>query len=286
LSQQASGEPDLHTGPQIASTAEIESRPGWWSRLWNTRGVSLLASIILVGSVWEFVVRTFMADSLFIVPITEVGGELYTWFSEGTIWRHIWISGQEFVLGFALAAAVGILIGIVLGFSKAAYAIFNPWVALLYATPLIVMTPFFILLFGVGVKSKVALAFTVGVFPMIVNTAAGLRTSEDKYVELARSFGASSRHIVQKILFPSSVPFILSGLRLSAGRALMGVVVGEFFISRAGVGYLIAQSAQTFRMARLFAGVALFAFAGMAIFAFFEWLERRLTPWRHEVQEG
>jgi ABC-type nitrate/sulfonate/bicarbonate transport system permease component len=275
----------VETDPSSTPDPELDRR-GWWSRFWNTPGVSNVTSIIVVGSLWEFVVRTFMADSLFIVPISEIAVELYRWFSEGTIWPHIWVSAQEFLAGFALAIAVGIAIGVVMGFSKSVYSLLNPWVALLYATPLIVMTPFFILVFGVGINSKIALAFTVGVFPMIVNTAAGLRASEEKFIELARSFGASSRQMVLKILFPSAVPYILSGLRLSSGRALMGVVVGEFFISRAGVGFLIAQAAQTFRIARLFAGVALFAFAGMAMFALFEWLERRLTPWRHEVEEG
>ena len=256
-----------------------------WSRIWNAPGVSTLLSIVVVGALWEVVVRTLMADSLFIVPLSEIFVELYVWFSEGTIYPHIWVSGSEFLGGFGLAVVVGIAVGVVMGFSKGVYVLLNPWVALLYATPLIVMTPFFILVFGVGISSKVALAFTVGVFPVIVNTAAGLRASEDKYIELARSFGASPHQMVTKILFPSAVPFILSGLRLGSGRALMGVVVGEFFISRAGVGFLIAQAAQTFRIGRLFAGVALFAFAGMGMFALFDWLERRLTPWRHEVKE-
>jgi len=141
----------------------------------------------------------------------------------------------------------------------------QPWISGFYATPTIALAPLFILWLGIGIWSKVLVVIFLVLFPVTINTEAGLRTTSERLIEMLRSFGASPRQIFFKVSLPSAVPFILAGLKLGIGRGLIGVVVAELFGSRAGLGRLIAQSADAFNMPELFAGVIVLAVAGIAI---------------------
>jgi NitT/TauT family transport system permease protein len=125
----------------------------------------------------------------------------------------------------------------------------------------------------------VLVVITLVLFPVTINTEAGLRQTSDRLIEMLKSFGASGRQIFFKVSLPSALPFILAGLKLGIGRGLIGVVVAELFGSRAGLGRLISQSADAFNMPELFAGVIVLAVAGIAMTAGFGWLEKRLVPW-------
>lgn len=238
----------------------------------------LLAAGILAA--WEVSGRTIFEKSLFMCSFSEVVAALYEWFATGSIWPHLRTSLAELALGFLLSAVCGILIGVLLGSNKGLYNLINPWVGILYVTPMVAVTPIFILAFGIGIASKVALIFCLAVFPIIVNTSAGFRAVDERYLELAKSFCAKPRDLAFKVRLPASLPFILSGLRLGSGRAVIGVVVGEFFLAREGVGYLIAQASATFATADLFAGVIIFGVIGLSFFYLFEILEQRFAPWR------
>jgi NitT/TauT family transport system permease protein len=155
----------------------------------------------------------------------------------------------------------------------------QPWISGLYATPTIALAPLFILWLGIGIWSKVLVVIFLVLFPVTINTEAGLRTTSDRLIEMLKSFGASRSQIFFKVSLPSALPFILAGLKLGIGRGLIGVVVAELFGSRAGLGRLISQSADSFNMPDLFAGVIVLAVAGIAMTAGFGWLEKRLVPW-------
>ncbi len=144
------------------------------------------------------------------------------------------------------------------------------------------LAPLFILWFGIGIWSKVIVVISLVLFPVTINTEAGLRTTSERLIEMLRSFGATRRQIFVKVSLPSAVPFILAGLKLGIGRGLIGVVVAELFGSRAGLGRLISQSADAFNMPELFAGVVILAFAGIVMTAGFGWLEKRLVPWTRD----
>ena len=161
----------------------------------------------------------------------------------------------------------------------------QPWISGLYATPTIALAPLFILWLGIGIWSKVLVVIFLVLFPVTINTEAGLRTTSERLIEMLRSFGASPRQIFFKVSLPSAMPFILAGLKLGIGRGLIGVVVAELFGSRAGLGRLISQSADFFNMPELFAGVVVLAFAGIVMTAGFTWLggqagalDQGLTP--------
>ncbi len=189
------------------------------------------------------------------------------------------ISGIEFLIGYVVASILGIALGVGMAGSPAIKQMAQPWVSGLYATPTIALAPLFILWFGIGIWSKVIVVVTLVLFPVSINTEAGLRQTSERLAEMLRSFGASRQQIFWKLSLPSAAPFVLAGLKIGIGRGLIGVVVAELFGSRAGLGRLISQSADSFNMPELFAGVVVLAAAGIVMTAGFSWLEGKLVPW-------
>jgi ABC-type nitrate/sulfonate/bicarbonate transport system permease component len=239
-----------------------------------------IASFAIAIALWELSARLFVANNLFFAPLSAVAvraGELW---ASGELQTHIWVSFIEFAGGYALSVVVGILLGIVLAESTLVRGLVDPWISMLYATPIIALGPLFILWLGIGVGSKIAIVFLTAVFPILINTVTGLTNTDRNLIEVARSFGATSRQIYTKVRLPAAIPFIIAGLRLSVARALVGVVVAELFGARAGLGFLILNAAQAFDTAGLFVGVIVLAVAGVVSVELLKWLELKLAPWR------
>ena len=237
--------------------------------------VSVLGGLLL----WEVISRVLVANPLFLAAPTQIVEAIWRLLRSGEMQRHMAISGIEFVLGYLIASLIGIGLGLAMASSETAKRALQPWISGLYATPTIALAPLFILWLGIGIWSKVLVVIFLVLFPVTINTEAGLRTTSDRLIEMLRSFGATPRQIFFKVSLPSAMPFILAGLKLGIGRGLIGVVVAELFGSRAGLGRLISQSADAFNMPELFAGVVVLAFAGIVMTAGFTWLEGRLVPW-------
>jgi NitT/TauT family transport system permease protein len=244
-----------------------------------------LASFLSVAgglALWELISRVLVANSLFLAAPSQIAVAIYNLARTGQLGHHVGVSAAEFALGYVIACAIGIGLGLAMAASTTMKQALQPWVSGLYATPTIALAPLFILWFGIGIWSKVLVVVTLVLFPVAINTEAGLRTTSERLIEMLRSFGATRRQIFLKVSLPSAVPFILAGLKLGIGRGLIGVVVAELFGSRAGLGNLISQSADAFNMPDLFAGVVILAFAGIIMTAGFGWLEQRLVPWTRD----
>jgi NitT/TauT family transport system permease protein len=238
---------------------------------------------VLVALVWELVARFVITSTLLFVPFSSVVVTLVKSLQSGELAYHTWVSGVEFFLGFALAAVVGIPLGLAMATNETLSDFVDPVLAALYATPTVALAPLFILWLGVDTPSKIAVVFLVAVFPILINTATGVRSVDGHLVEAAHAFGSSRLQIFTKVLVPSSLPFIIAGLRLGVGRGIVGVVVGELFGARAGLGFMLIQAGQVFDTAGLFAGVLVLAVTGVLSVAVLQRLEQRLAPWR-EVQ--
>ena len=247
--------------------------------LWDRHGWGLL-SVVCGLSIWEIISRFVVGNKLFLASPSQVAVAMVELANSGELWKHFSISGLEFLIGYVSACILGIALGLLMASSKVAKQMLQPWVSGLYATPTVALAPLFILWFGIGIFSKVVVVALLVIFPVVINTEAGIRTTSQHLIETVRSFGANSRQIFLKVTLPSALPFIFAGLKLGIGRGLIGVVVAELFGARAGLGQLISQSAETFNMPALFAGVTLLAVAGIALTSGFGWLERRLLPWR------
>ena len=244
-------------------------------------GVSALS---LVGGllIWEGMSRLYVDNSLFLAAPSQIALAIYKLAVSGDLARHVEISAAEFAIGYVIASVIGIAMGLVMAESERAKGILQPWISGLYATPTIALAPLFLLWLGIGIWSKVLVVITLVLFPVVINTEAGLRTTSIRLIEMLKSFGATRRQIFVKISLPSAAPFVLAGLKLGIGRGLIAVVVAELFGSRAGLGQLISQSADAFNMPNLFAAVVILATAGIAMTAGFTWLEKRLVPWTQD----
>jgi NitT/TauT family transport system permease protein len=269
-SPQGGGEQTSAVAPVVPTAPSFS-----WPRIYYAGLLSVLGGLAL----WEFVSRVLVANSLFLAAPSQILGAIVTLARTGELWRHMWISAVEFALGYVIASVLGVIVGFAMAESPVMKRVLQPWISGLYATPTIALAPLFILWLGIGIWSKVLVVIFLVLFPVTINTEAGLRTTSERLIEMLRSFGASPRQIFFKVSLPSALPFILAGLKLGIGRGLIGVVVAELFGSRAGLGRLIAQSADAFNMPELFAGVIVLAVAGIALTAGFGWLEKRLVPW-------
>lgn len=237
-----------------------------------------MLSLLLAVVLWEFAASR--TSSLVLVSLPDIGDALVNRFQSGLLWIDVKATSRAFLIGLTLASVTGILFGVAMATTQAVYDIFDPWVSALYSTPVIALAPLFIVVFGIELASKVAVTFLLAIFPVVINTAAGIRTTDRRLIEGAYSFGASRFQIFTKVMLPSSVPFIITGLRLAVGRGLIGVVVAEFFGARAGVGHMIFTASQRFDTATLWSGVFILAAVGTIMIKLMYRLERWIAPWR------
>jgi NitT/TauT family transport system permease protein len=263
------------TGPTQAASAQ---KP---DALLRRRSVGLL-SVVIGLLIWELISRVVVNNALFLAAPSQIAGAIYDLTITGQLGHHIAISAAEFVLGYGIAGAIGIPLGLAMASSDTVKRACQPWVSGLYATPTVALAPLFILWFGIGIWSKVLVVISLVVFPVTINTEAGLRTTSDRLIEMLRSFGATRRQIFFKVSLPSALPFILAGLKIGIGRGLIAIYVAEAIGSRAGLGRLISQSSDAFNMPELFAGVVVLAAAGIMMTSGFSWLETRLVPWTRD----
>ena len=240
-----------------------------------------LVGFLALVFVWELVARYLFTNALVIVPLSKIWDAFLKLARSGELWKHTSVSLQEFALGYAAAAIVGILLGLLLATNQRMRDYVEPWVSFLYAVPLVAVAPLFIVAFGIGIMSKVIVIFLVAVFIILVNTEVGVLSTDPHLIEAARSFGATRTQIFRKVLLPAALPFIIAGLRLGMARGLVGVVVAELFGAKAGLGFLILASSQVFDTASLFVGVLVLAIGGYLGVELLKWIETRLAPWRH-----
>lgn len=239
---------------------------------------SILGGIVL----WELIGLFIVNNKLFLATPSQTAVALWDLATSGELLLHSWVSLQEFLIGFVIAVAIGLPLGLLTATSERADRAITPWVSGIYATPIIALAPLMIMWFGLGIWSKVAVVASLVIFPVIINTDAGVRNTDKQLLEAVRSFGASQMQLFAKVSLPSALPFILAGVRLGVGRGLIGVVVGELFGAKAGLGFVITQAAEVFNMPKLFAGVAVFAAAGIVFTGAVQALDRKLVPWNYE----
>ena len=204
-------------------------------------------------------------------------------FASGEIWNDLYISGIEFAWGYFLSVIFAIPFGIAIGWYKRFAYICDPFVNAMNATPRVALLPLVIIWLGIGVLSKVGIIFLGAVFPLLINTRDGVKTTPANLLTAARSFGASEWQIFKSVVLPSTVPFILTGLRLAVGRALIGVMVGELYAATAGIGFMITVAGATFQTDKVFVGVLIFAITGMILTEVLDRMEHRFDKWRPQV---
>jgi ABC-type nitrate/sulfonate/bicarbonate transport system permease component len=244
-------------------------------------GVGTLLAFLLL---WEAFARSGLVDPLFISSPTRVAQAGWGLVQDRDFWNDVRVSGIEFLFGYGLAVAVAIPLGLAIGLSKRLQYMLSPFVDTLNAVPRVTLLPLIIIWAGIGIWSKVVVVFLGAVIPILINTQAGVKASEVRFVRVARSFSASKLKIFSSIVLPGTVPFVFTGLKYGAGRALLGVVVGELYASTAGVGHMIAQAGNTFQTDVVFFGVLIFMATGLVVVALLDRFERQFEKWRPDVR--
>ncbi len=236
-------------------------------------------------ALWELVGRYVVTNPILFAPFSKVLAAGWALLVSGELLQDLAVSASEFAIGFGLATLVGVALGFLMATNRAAQDVLDPWVSFFYSSPLVALIPFFILVFGVGISSKIAIIFTVAIFPILLNAFVGIRSTSADLLEVGAAFNCTRAQIFSKILFPAALPFVIVGLRLGIGRALTGVVVSELFGSTAGLGWLIGTAGQSFDTPTVLFGVLMFSVFGVAMVEGLKWIERLLAPWRKTVQE-
>jgi NitT/TauT family transport system permease protein len=239
-----------------------------------------VVSVIAGLAVWQLVGAYVVTNPLYFVPLSDALRVIWDMAGTGELWHHTSTTAVEFTVGFSLAAVAGIAFGLVNGTSRIARTITDPWVSALYATPLVALMPLYLIIFGIGMTGKAALVVTVAIFPVMINTTVGVLSTDAALIDVGRAYGAGRWESFHKIYLPAALPHIVSGLRLGVGRALTGVVVGEFFFANAGLGFLIARSGQSFDTPTLFAAIIVLTVAAVVMTSVLRAAESWLAPYR------
>jgi ABC-type nitrate/sulfonate/bicarbonate transport system permease component len=242
------------------------------------------SAVLIFLTAWELVGNTLgLINPMFMSAPSLIGKAAVQLFASGEIWNDLRVSGIEFGWGYFLSVIVGVPFGIACGWYKKMAYIFDPFINAMNATPRVALLPLVIIWLGIGILSKVGIIFLGAVFPILINARDGVKTTPYNLLTAARSFGASEWQIFRSVVLPSTVPFIITGLRLGVGRALIGVMVGELYAATAGVGFMITVAGATFQTDKVFVGILIFATTGMFCMELLNRLEVKFDKWRPKV---
>jgi NitT/TauT family transport system permease protein len=234
--------------------------------------------------IWEAVARSGLVDPLFISSPSRVALSGYALIRDREFWDDLAVSASEFAIGYVAAAAMAVPLGLAVGLFKRLRYLLGPFIDTLNAVPRVTLLPLIIIWLGIGIWSKVAVVFLGGVIPIAISTQSGVHTSEARFIRVARSFSASRTKIFFTIVLPGTVPFMFTGLKYGAGRALLGVVVGELYAATAGLGHMMADAGNSLQTDIVFFGVAIFMGGGLLVVALLDALERHFEKWRSHVR--
>lgn len=251
----------------------------------NERIVQLLLLTVLLGG-WQIAAVTGTIDRFFFPAPADIAVQVWRWITDPSFYRHVGVTVGETALGYLLGTASGIACGIWLGLSPKAARVLDPFIKAFNAIPRVVLAPIFVLWFGLGWGSKIALAATLVFFITFFNAIQGVREVNPAVLANARILGADSAALLRHVYFPAAASWILSSLRTSVGFAVVGAIIGEYLGASAGLGYLIAQAEGNFNSVAVFAGISVLAVFVLAVDKMLDVLENALITWRPSTQSS
>ncbi|GCB02800.1 ABC transporter permease [Ralstonia sp. SET104] len=239
-----------------------------------------LAVVVLMFGSWEGLGRAGVIDPFYFSMPSSIVARIWEWFTAGDIYTHLAITLAETILSFGIGTLMGISLGLWLGLSKLAAEVLDPFIKVFNAIPRILLAPIFVMWFGLGLTSKVALGATMVLFITFFNTYQGVREVNPVILANARLLKASRISLLRHVYVPSATSWILSSLRASVGMAVMGAIVAEYLGSSAGLGHLIAQAEGVFDATGVFSGIVVLSAFVIALDRSVDALEGKLLVWR------
>lgn len=266
-----------------ALEAQAEIKAALRRRAQLVLAIRILILAVSLG-LWELAARTGFIDPFFFSMPSVIIMTLVDWIvngtSQGSLEQQIWVTLQETVLGFLIGSIMGIVFGIVLGRNKFMSDVFSIYIKVANSIPRIVLGSIFVIAFGIGTSSKVALAVVMVFFVVFGNAFQGVREADKALIENAKILGASKWQVTTSVIIPSAISWILASLHISFGFALVGAVVGEFLGARHGLGLLVVTEQGLFHANGVFAAMIILAAIALLADALLTALERRLLKWR------
>jgi NitT/TauT family transport system permease protein len=271
------------TNPSTAAEISAARRRSLLGKAMH-RLVLLLPGIAILVF-WQWAAGRLIKE-IYVSKPTAVAERLYEIFSSGEIYPHLWTTGQELVLGYVIGVSGGILAGYALGRSPRLASIFEPYVMAFYGVPKIALAPLFIIWFGIGIWSKIALASIMVFFLVFYNVYSGVRAVDRELVNLTLVMGANQRQLTYHVYFPAAAPYVMLGMRMAVPYSVIGVIVGEFTSSTQGLGLFIHEASSTYDPAGVFAGIVILLAFVVVANVLAGRLERRFLRWKTPTTQG
>jgi NitT/TauT family transport system permease protein len=240
----------------------------------NVRRMIGLSLLVL----WEAIPRLGILPELFIPPLTKTLHVL--WLDRAIYFAGLLVTLYEVAIAMMFACGIGILIGAVVGGVASLRKLMLPVFSSLYAIPIVILYPIFTAWFGIGSESKIVFASVYGFFPVMLSTAAGIRTIDEQYLLAARSMGATLPQLIVRVIIPASIPTVLAGLRLGGALTIIGVVVSEMLTSASGIGYLVTINRTILDSPRVFAAIIVVLALSVVFDIAVRAIERRTLIWQ------
>ncbi|HKT20722.1 MAG TPA: ABC transporter permease [Stellaceae bacterium] len=242
-----------------------------------------LASFVVVMLAWEVLGR--QVAPLFMSYPSAIARAAVDMISDGDLGAAFLESLKTLLLGFGISAVLGIALGLAIGRYRAVEAMSDWLVNALYATPLVAIIPLVVLWFGLGFSAKLFIVIILAIFPILINTASGVRNVSESLIDVGTAFAATEREIFVKIIFPAALPYMMTGLRLGIGRAIIGMVVAEFFTAITGLGALIVKYGNQYDTASMFVPILVLMALGIVLTAIVRRAEAWIAPWKKTEDE-
>lgn len=267
------------TTPPASTARPAKPRRRWLTEQRVVGGIAVVTAFVL----WEIVALLRLKPALILPGPTDVLKAFGDLVRRGTIWTDLATSATELVSGLGLAIVIGLPLGLLLGWYRRLHYALNPFITFLYATPRIALMPLMIIWLGIGNSSKIAIVFLMAFFPVLINTSQGVGALDQGTVRVAKCFGASDLQLFVTVALPGTVPFIISGIRLAVGQALIGVYVAEMSGAVHGVGLMMNTAGQQFQTSKVFAGLFIFAITGVVLTYLLRRVETHFAAWRPDL---
>lgn len=264
--------------------AAPSTRPGL--NLWklSVKWLERLTCLFLFFAIWEFLPRVGIVSSAFLSPPSAVLAAIAQLIETGQLNKHIFASLQRSLAGLSLAVLAGVSLGLLMGVVRRFEAFVDPLLQLFRQVSALALFPVFLLFFGIGEASKIAIIFWAAFWPVLLNTISGVKQVEKLLIHSALSMGATRGFIFFKVILPAAAPSIFTGIRLAGAYSITALVAAEMIGSHAGLGFLTLNSQEIFQIPSMYAGIVLLALLGLALNYVLALLEKRLTRWRSGLE--
>ncbi len=238
-------------------------------------------TILAFIAVWEIMVRVRGIPPIYLPAPSSIAQYLFRMIADGSIGYHLGVTLLRILAGFAIAAVAGVSVGVLMGMSRIAARIADPWIAALYPLPKISLIPLLIIWLGTGEAYKIVISAVTAFFPIVISAYAGIRQADRGLVKAAKDLGANTRQIQMKVVIPAAIPSIFAGLQLGMGVTIILVVAAEMIggSGSSGMGYLLINAGQVMETEKVFASLVVLAVMGALIIKTQEWIDRRVAPW-------